>query len=415
LSKSRTLLFFCLLLVALATACRTSPITCDDPLGCVIVQPNSPIRLATLLPVTGETAVWGQELSRGINLALSNRENDLLGHNIELIPLDSACDPTSSEQIIQTINGDDTLLGILGPACSDVAQAVLPTVRRNNWLLVSPASTAPLLTGNQIEQAFFRTVPNHLHQATVAAHFAYEVLGARQAAVFQDETPFNSLLAQQFSDTFSQLGGSISIQETVAIGQTETAALVSNAASASPDLIYLALFEPEANLLINRLADEPALDQAQLLGGDSLFNAHFASSTGEAATGMFVTSPALTTLAYDNFLDDWITRYDTPPASAAPAYAYDATQLLLTAVEEVAVVGQTGALVIGRYALRQQLGADEGIIGLTGTLRCDSDGECAALDYGVYELTSEVVNNQSWPPPLNWQFSNSNNAAFDDE
>lgn len=403
LSKQR-LFSLCLGLLLLVSACRTTPITCDDPLGCIIVHPNSPVRLAALLPMTGETAVWGQELSRGINLALSNRENDLLGHSVELIPLDSACDPTSSQQIMQTIDGDETLLAVIGPACSEVAGAVLPTMRRNNWLLISPASTAPSLTEKQSEPAFFRSVPNHITQATAAANFAYNVLGARQTAVFQDETSYNSLLAQQFADIFAQLGGTVVYTGSITSSQSETADLLINAAAIPSDLIYLPLFEPEASLLINQLAETAPLNRAQLLGADSLFSGHFASSAGAAAMGMLLTNPVLNTPAYRGFLDDWVTLYDTPPTSPAPAYAYDATQLLLTAVEDVAVVGQTGALVIGRDALRQQLSADDGLIGLTGKLHCGNTGECAALNYGVYELTADVLENQRWPPPLIWQF-----------
>ncbi|MCP4415141.1 MAG: ABC transporter substrate-binding protein [Chloroflexi bacterium] len=404
MSKRLDILIFCLGLILLVAACRTTPIICDDPLGCVVVQANNPIRLATLLPVTGETAVWGQELSRGINLALTNQGNDILGHTIDLIPLDSACDPSSSQQALQTINGDDTVLGIIGPACSDVAQAILPTVYRNNWLLISPASTAPSLTENQSERAFFRTIPNHLHQATVAAHFAYEVLGARQTAVFQDETVYNSLLAQQFDDTFAQLGGNIRYQATLSTGQTETADMLTNLVTISPDLIYLALFEPEATLLVNQLADIPSLDHMHLLGGDNLFTSHFANSTGEAATGMFITNPVLTSPAYSNFLNEWAVRYNTLPSSPSPAYAYDATKLVLAAIEDVAVTGQTGALVIGRNALREQMQAMGGFIGLTGSLRCDAAGECAAATYGLYELETAVFSNNSWPPPLFWQF-----------
>lgn len=117
-----------------------------------------------------------------------------------------------------------------------------------------------------------------------------------------------------------------------------------------------------------------------------------------------LTSPALTSSAYSNFLADWASRYDTPPTSPAPAYAYDAAQLLLTAIEDVAIVGETGALVIGRNALRLQLGADDGLMGLTGRLQCDNAGECAAPNYGVYALDADVISDQSWPPPLIWQF-----------
>lgn len=392
-----------ILLVALGlilSACRTNSLTCDDALGCVVVRPNNPIRIGVLLPLSGETAVWGEELSRGLEQAVLARDGELLGHDIELIPLDSACDTAVGESIVAAIDGDETLLGLIGPACSDVAQAVLPTVRRNNWVLISPASTAPFLTENQTNLAFFRTVPNHVQQAVAAAHFAYEELGVRQTAVFQDNTDYNNLLAQQFSNTFTGLGGTVSYQASLATGQTDLAGMLTEAASTAPQLIYLALFEPEATLLANRLAEASTLNRATLLGSDSLFSPTLASKLGTAR--LFVTSPAFTSEAYNTFVGDWTIRYETPPTSPGPIYAYDAALLLLDAIENVAEVGQTGALVVGRAALRQQLIGGEPVAGLSGTLRCDLTGECAAAGYGVYELNTDAA----WPPPVVWQFEN---------
>ncbi|MBK8904398.1 MAG: branched-chain amino acid ABC transporter substrate-binding protein [Anaerolineaceae bacterium] len=384
------------------SACRTNSLTCDDPLGCVVVRPNNPVRIGVLLPLSGETAGWGQELSRGIEQAIMDRNGELLGHDIELIPLDSACDPAVGEQIVEAVDGDETLLGIIGPACSDVAQAVLPVVRRNNWVLISPATTAPFLTDNQPNLAFFRTVPNHLQQATAAANFAYEQLGVRQTAVFQDNTEYNNLLAQQFSDTFTQLGGTVSYQASLAAGQTELAGVLAEAASNAPQLIYLALFEPEATLLASLLAESTTLNRATLLGSDSLFSASFAGKLGN--TNLLVTSPVFTGDAYDAFVALWTIRYETPPSSPGPVYAYDAALLLLDAIKAVAEVGQTGALVVGRSALRQELASGETVEGLSGALRCSPTGECAVASYGVYELDTAVRTNAAWPPPLVWQF-----------
>jgi len=382
------------------SACRTNSLTCDDPLGCVVVRPNNPVRIGVLLPLSGETAVWGQELTRGIELAIMDRNSELLGHDIELVPLDSACNPAVGEQIVEAIDGDDTLLGLIGPACSDVAQAVLPTVRRNNWVLISPASTAPFLTENQTNLAFFRTVPTHLQQATAAAHFAYEELGLRQTAVFHDNTEFNTLLAQQFSDTFTGLGGTVSFQASLDAGQTEPEGVLAEAASHAPQLIYLALFEPEAVLLVNSLAGSNTLNRARLLGSDSLFSASFASKMGD--TNMLVTSPAFSGDAYDAFTAFWTIRYEAPPGSPGPVYTYDAALLLLEAIETVAEMGQTGALVVGRAALRQQLVSGEAVQGLSGALRCGPTGECAAAGYGVYALSPDAA----WPPPVVWQYLN---------
>jgi branched-chain amino acid transport system substrate-binding protein len=399
-----TLMALCLGIAFLATACRTDTLNCDDSLGCAVIRPNSPVHLATLLPISGDSAVWGQELSRGINLAVMEQGEELLDHEIELVSLDSACDPSTGQQAIQTLNADVTLVGIIGPACSDVATAVLPTVRRNDWLMISPASSLPDLTEDQSELAFFRTVPNHLHQATVAAHFAYEQLGARQAAVFQDETAYNGLLAQQFSNTFAELGGIVSYQATLEAGQTELMGILDEASATPPDVIYLALFEPEANLLINRLAETSRLNQAALVGGDSLLTDTFTSRVGEAAIGMTISGPLFSGDAYDAFLAQWTTRYETPPTSSSAAYAYDAVRLLFAAVEEVVIVGPNGSLVIGRSALRQRLAETRSFAGLAGTLNCAASGECGAAAYGVYLLDTAVLNNTAWPPPLVWQF-----------
>ncbi len=394
----------CLGLVLLAAACRSDTINCDDPLGCVIIRPNTPIHFATLLPTSGDTAVWGQELLDAITLAVMDQGDELLGHGIELVALDSACDAETGWQAVQTLVADATLVGIIGPACSDVATAVLPNVWLNDWLLISPASSLPNLTVDQRELAFFRTAPNHLHQAVVAAHFAYEQMGARQAAVFQDETSYNSLLGQQFSDTFTELGGVVSHQGFLQVSQTELTSTLAEISLTPPDLVYLALFEPEANLLINRLAEISQLNQTVLVGGDSLLTNTFASQAGETAPGMAITGPLLTGDAYDAFLAEWASRYDTLPTSPTATYAYDATRLLLAAVEETAIVGQNGSLVIGRSALRDNLAASS-LDGLAGTLNCDETGECGAVTYGVYELDTAVLSNNTWPPPLIWQFN----------
>jgi branched-chain amino acid transport system substrate-binding protein len=139
-----------------------------------------------------------------------------------------------------------------------------------------------------------------------------------------------------------------------------------------------------------------------LLGGDSLFNPDFASKIGDSVN-IYLTSPILNSDAYTDFLEEWLVRYGMPPASSAPAYAYDATQLLLMAIEDVAVVGQNGTLVIGRAALRERLVASDGLVGLTGLLRCNNSGECASSAYGVYEMAT-AVRSTIWPPPPTWQF-----------
>ncbi|MFW5854593.1 MAG: ABC transporter substrate-binding protein, partial [Thermodesulfobacteriota bacterium] len=66
--------------------------------------------------------------------------------------------------------------------------------------------------------------------------------------------------------------------------------------------------------------------------------------------------------------------------------AYDAADLLMTAIEAVAVPGPDGRLHIGRQALRDRLYAVDDFEGVTGVLDCDRFGDCALPVFDVLRL-----------------------------
>ena len=81
-------------------------------------------------------------------------------------------------------------------------------------------------------------------------------------------------------------------------------------------------------------------------------------------------------------------KYGEKPLSAFHAHAYDATQMILAAIEKVAKKDEDGNTYIGRKALRAALFATKGFGGLTGTLNCDPYGDCADPKIAVYQVES---------------------------
>ena len=74
---------------------------------------------------------------------------------------------------------------------------------------------------------------------------------------------------------------------------------------------------------------------------------------------------------------DYQDRYGEPPSSSYLAHAYDATTLLLRAVETVAVAdGET--LSIDRAKLRVALTNTSGFQAIIGTVSCDEFGDCGS-------------------------------------
>jgi branched-chain amino acid transport system substrate-binding protein len=68
------------------------------------------------------------------------------------------------------------------------------------------------------------------------------------------------------------------------------------------------------------------------------------------------------------------------------AHGYDAAQLILIAINQVATVDASGNLVIDREALIKAVRNTKNYKGLTGTLTCDAIGECGAGDLSINQV-----------------------------
>jgi branched-chain amino acid transport system substrate-binding protein len=90
--------------------------------------------------------------------------------------------------------------------------------------------------------------------------------------------------------------------------------------------------------------------------------------------------------AYGAFVSNYEAKYDEAPTLPYHAYAYDAANIVLDAIETVAVQEEDGTLHIGRQALRETLYATSGFQGLTGSLTCDEFGDCGAARFKVVRL-----------------------------
>ena len=397
--------------------CARSELECHDDLGCALIRPGEPVRIALMLSLSGEAAFLGQDSQGGVEIAVDDRAGELLEHPIELVTIDSGCGLAQAEAAAQAITADAGLLGIIGPNCSDVARVVLPAVEQAGLVMISPSTTAPELT-QAGQGAYFRTAHNNLLQARIAAQYAYTVLGARRAAVIHDESEYAIALQQQFVEVFQSLGGSIVFLDAVSLEQSAVGERLTAMATGSPDVLYLPLFEPEAALIASNLGEIEALADMTLLGADSLLVPTFVAGAAETVNGMLLSGPVLLanqTLAneeltnpwlgsdYQAFLIKWLARYGAAPPGPFHAHAYDATGILLEAIESVAQVGSNGALLVGRQALRQAVATTVGFEGLTGTLTCSPSGECASGEaLAIFQITSEEISGEAWPPPIVW-------------
>jgi peptide/nickel transport system substrate-binding protein len=89
---------------------------------------------------------------------------------------------------------------------------------------------------------------------------------------------------------------------------------------------------------------------------------------------------------FEDFLAKHVERYGEEPISAFHAHAFDAANILFDAIEEVGVLDEDGNLHIGRKALRDAVYGTTGYTGITGTLNCDENGDCADPSINVTQV-----------------------------
>ncbi|MDH3425074.1 MAG: branched-chain amino acid ABC transporter substrate-binding protein, partial [Acidimicrobiia bacterium] len=378
---------------------QTGGFVCRDPLGCVSYAAEDPLRLATALVTSGPVALLlGVDELRGVEIALDFR-GPVLGHAIALRNEDSMCNPDGGEAAANAIAADPTITAVIGTTCSGAATTAAPIISDAGLSMVSPSNTSPLLTDPDTHAAgYLRVAWNDRDQAAAMAAFVAGE-GATTSAVVVDGDPYTVALGEAFVETFQGLGGTNLAFEVAEPDGSDVAAVVAAVVGAGvPDVLYFPVYEPLGSAIVTEARATPALDETVLAASDGLAPQAFVDGVGDDTEGMLFTvgDPAFTeTPEYAAFAAAYLDEFGEDPLTLFSAFAFDATNVILEAIEGVGIVDGAGTLHIGRQALRDALFATAGFEGLTGTITCDPLGDCGATGFVI--LT--VVGGELVPAP----------------
>lgn len=368
---------------------------CTDAIGCVDIAPGEPIHIAWIQSVSGATAALGQTNVNGGQIAIDDKGGELLGHPIQYDGEDSLCNAEGGQAAGTKIAADPTVVAILGTTCSSEARSAMPLVADAGMVMMSSSNTNPDLTNPDHPDhhpGYFRTAHNDLFQGRIAAEYAFNELGLTKAATVHDGSPYAQSLQQVFADVFTELGGTITAQEAVNVGDTDFKPVLTTIASGAPEIIYFPIFEPEGDLMASQKCEVSGLEDVALMGADGLLVTSFPTTAGSCSLGMYLSGPYVAANAMADFLDKYNTAYGSGPASGFAPHSYDAINIFFAAIEKVAVVDADGTVHIGRQALRDALYATKDFKGLTGNLACDANGDCATGEaLAVFQITQGMI------------------------
>jgi branched-chain amino acid transport system substrate-binding protein len=373
----------------------------NDQFGCQVYQSGQPIKIATLLSITGENRSLGIDSQRGVQLAVDyldgkfdGKPGQLLGHNVTLEFGDETCSKEGGQAGATKLAADPTILSVIGTSCSSAALGVADTIfSKKGMLLISPSNTGPALTAQGQHQPFYlRTAHNDKIQGAVVADFAKNKLGAKTAGTIHDESPYSDGLAAVFRDVFQKQGGTITDNEAIESTQRDFKPVLNTIAQHKPDFLYYPAFNPACALIAKQARAIPALANTKLAGSDGCAAPEYVSVGGKDVYGTWDSSPDVTAQTSTNafygqqFLPAYKKEFGQTPISVFNAHAWDATQMLFDAIKKVAK-NDNGTLTIPRTALKDAVFQTKDHKGLSGTLTCTPLGDCAtAVSIAVYKV-----------------------------
>jgi branched-chain amino acid transport system substrate-binding protein len=122
---------------------------------------KEPIKIGTILPLTGEAAVWGENVKTGIELAKEeiNKKGGINGRKLEIIYENGQCDSKTGVSAAQKLITVDKVQVIIGEICSSVTLAIAPIAKQNKVVLITPASSADSIS--QAGEYIFRNYPRN--------------------------------------------------------------------------------------------------------------------------------------------------------------------------------------------------------------------------------------------------------------
>ena len=324
------------------------------------------VTITAVAPLTGEAAVYGQEIANGIQLRherLMAGEEDI-GYNVVLEIVDSESDAAQAATLLDT--AFETSLAAIGGVTSDEALAMIPVVQEADRVLLSPSASSPELSG--VSEFFYRLYPSAEIEASTMATFLRDRLQVTRLVLVVQDTAFGTSLADAIEAVWgTQLAGRV-----VFTASSDQNAMVDEALGYEADAIYVAASGSalaEAMQALRLGGYNGAHDY--LTASSSLAIESVLEAVGPAGNNSFMTAPL-----YDpevpeepvaSFVAEYQEKHGTVPSYYA-ALGYDALWVYIAALSEVEAIAVPSDFLKGMRAVRE-------LQGVTGNIQFRETGD----------------------------------------
>lgn len=252
------------------------------PFYCYAQSSSEPIKIGLVGPITGPSASFGEQMLQGAKQAVHdlNLAGGIHGHPIELVSTDDACDPKQAVFAAQRLIHEENVKIVIGHFCSSSTLPASTIYSDANVLMITPASTNPLITERNLP-TLFRMCGRDDQQGYVAAQFIHNILHAKRVAIIHDKDAYGKGLADATAEALKTLKTPIVLYEGLTRGEKDFNALATKIKAANADCVYFGGVAIEAGTFLRQLREQNVT--AAFVTGDGIVSRDFVTAAGGPA------------------------------------------------------------------------------------------------------------------------------------
>ena len=357
---------------------------------------------ATTIKIGGGFALTGDEsaldlpAANGAKLAVKqiNAAGGVNGAQIDFIVHDSQYKMDVTAQTAKQFVEQDKVPVFIGYTDTDSVLASGPTFQAAKIPFITAGATSPKIPSQVGDMMFLACFGDNV-QAAVGAEYSYKTFGHNAYFLWDKGVEYTTLLGQYFKTRFTELGGTIALEDSYDDKATDFSAQITKikALSPQPDFYYVAAMPYNIGPLVKQFRD--AGINGPIVGGDGYDTPDLVSVAGTAADNVFFTTHALMdatagTDGIKKFMADYKTEYGHDPENAFAALGYDTLMLMADAIKRA---GSTDSA-----AVKAAIESTSNYPGITGSITFSAGSHVPqkgvtviAVKGGKFTLGAEVV------------------------
>ena len=282
-----------LLVAACSTPGSSGPAgTAGTPAGSGVA--GGTIKIGGGFALTGDESALDLPAANGAKLAVKeiNAAGGVNGSQIDFIVHDSQYKMDVTVQTAKQFVEQDKVPLFIGYTDSDSVIASGPTFQAAKIPFITVGATSPKLP-TQIGDMMFLACFGDNVQAAVGAEYSYKTFGHNAYFLWDKGVEYTTLLGQYFKSRFTELGGTIALEDSYDDKATDFSAQITKikALNPQPDFYYVAAMPYNIGPLVKQFRD--AGITGPIVGGDGYDTPDLVSVAGAAADNVFFTTHAL--------------------------------------------------------------------------------------------------------------------------